>query len=103
MRESLIRKFEQRMVAVETRLTRLECPHERVEFRENESPFWFDGFCAYRYKICCACKKVLEVYLTRESWLAAKADQAEEELINMRQELDKERAANDTKAKKAKA
>jgi hypothetical protein len=99
MRESLIRKFNERMVGIETRLTRLECPHKNYGF--EEAFYLFSG--GYnRTRTCLDCGKVLEVYPTCESWLAAKADQAEEELINMRHELDKERTADDRKAKKAK-
>ena len=48
-------------------------------------------------RICAACGKLLEVYPTRESFLAAKADHTEEELINLRQRLDKERSVSDAR------
>jgi hypothetical protein len=95
MKDSLIKKFEQRMADVETRLTQLECPHKRVRFIERQE----NTIVSYgpNRRICAACGKLLEVYPTRESFLAAKADHTEEELINLRQRLDKERSVSDAR------
>jgi len=84
----------------ETRLKQLECPHKNQDFGNLYG--WMGVHVGYR-RTCKDCGKELGVYADCESFLAAKLEYVEEEFINLRQELDKERSANDRKAKKAKA
>ena len=93
-----------RLSAIEGRLVQLECPHKTQGFNTM-----YRGGNLFEYgpaggsRTCKDCGKVLEFYADHESFLAAKLEHAEEAFINLRQELDKERAASDRKAKKAKA
>ena len=93
-------QIENRGDRTELRLKRIECQHERQEFADIHDLM---GCVVAHARMCKSCGARLEVYTDLESFLAAKLEHAEEEFIKLRQELDKERSANDRKAKKAKA